>query len=70
MKFSKWFFFCEVLLKYAGEKEILVQIGVEILSGYLEKMPDLEIPGRLLVLIVFTFKPVIIREWDYQIGLD
>lgn len=59
-----------MLLKYAGEKEILVQIGVEILSGYLEKMPYLEIPGRLLVLIVFTFKPVIIKEWDYQIGLD
>lgn len=45
-------FSCEVLLKYAGEKEILVQIGVEILSGYLEKMPDLEILGRLLVLHV------------------
>lgn len=58
-------FVCEVLLKYAGEKEILVQIDVEILSGYLEKMPD---PWNISR-IVATFKPVI-REWDYQIGLN
>lgn len=31
---------CEVFLKSAGEKEILVKIDMEMMNDYLEEMPD------------------------------
>lgn len=31
---------CEVFLKSAGEKEIIVKIDMELMNDYLEKMPD------------------------------